>query len=102
MLDDGVHAHGPVEGAALSEPTDDALLVVRGLDVSYGKTQVLFGVDMHVNRGEIVALLGTNGAGKSTLLSAICGVVPAGRGTINYDGHESAGGSRRRSSPTAS
>jgi ABC-type branched-subunit amino acid transport system ATPase component/branched-subunit amino acid ABC-type transport system permease component len=68
--------------------TADDLLVVRGLDVSYGKTQVLFGVDLHVGRGEIVALLGTNGAGKSTLLSAISGLVPAGRGTIHYDGHD--------------
>ncbi len=61
-------------------PPDDALLVVRDLEVSYGKTQVLFGVDFHVARGEMVALLGTNGAGKSTLLSAICGLVRPGAG----------------------
>ena len=86
LLDDGVHHHEPM--GAPTELTGDELLVVRGLDVSYGKTQVLFGVDMHVNRGEIVALLGTNGAGKSTLLSAVSGVVPAARGTINFDGHD--------------
>ena len=56
------------------------LLLVRGLDVSYGDVQVLFGVDFEVDEGEIVALLGTNGAGKSTLLKAICGLVPAEQG----------------------
>jgi ABC-type branched-subunit amino acid transport system ATPase component len=48
--------------------------------------QVLFGVDMEVREGEIVALLGTNGAGKSTLLRAICGVVEADRGAVVFDG----------------
>ena len=57
------------------------LLVVRDLEVAYGKTQVLFGVDFHVGRGEMVALLGTNGAGKSTLLSAICGLLRPAAGT---------------------
>jgi ABC-type branched-subunit amino acid transport system ATPase component/ABC-type branched-subunit amino acid transport system permease subunit len=85
LLDTG---HHQADRAPTPELTGDELLVVRGLDVSYGKTQVLFDVDMHVNRGEIVALLGTNGAGKSTLLSAITGLVPAGRGTINYDGKD--------------
>ena len=60
-----------------SKPTA-ALLSVEGIDVSYGKTQVLFDVDFHVDDGEIVALLGTNGAGKSTLLSAICRARPEG------------------------
>ncbi len=45
--------------------TDDGpLLSCRGVDVAYDKVQVLFGVDLDVQRGEIVALLGTNGAGK--------------------------------------
>ena len=60
--------------------------MVRGLDVAYGRTQVLFGVDFHVRRGEIVALLGTNGAGKSTLLSAVSGLLAPVGGTITYDG----------------
>jgi len=75
----------------VSRPSDDALLVVRDLELSYGKTQVLFGVDFHVERGEIVALLGTNGAGKSTLLNAISGLVKPSRGTITYDGGDVTG-----------
>ena len=49
---------------------------VRGVDVAYGRLQVLFDVDLDVSDGEIVALLGTNGAGKSTLLKAMCGLLP--------------------------
>ena len=67
------------------------LLEVHGLELSYGKTQVLFGVDCHVNRHEIVALLGTNGAGKSTLLSAIAGLAKPSRGTVVLDGHDITG-----------
>jgi ABC-type branched-subunit amino acid transport system ATPase component/ABC-type branched-subunit amino acid transport system permease subunit len=63
-------------------PADDglgspaALLDASGVDVSYGQLQILFGVDLSVAEGEIVALLGTNGAGKSTILKAICGLAP--------------------------
>ena len=64
------------------------LLLVRGLDVSYGDVQVLFGVDFEVDEGEVVALLGTNGAGKSTLLKSISGVVEAHRGAVIFDGRE--------------
>ena len=64
------------------------MLEVTDLDVSYGKTQVLFGVEFHVDEGEIVALLGTNGAGKSTLLSAIAGLLDPGRGRILYGGRD--------------
>src|SRR3954452_10368025 len=64
------------------------LLLVRGLDVFYGTVQVLFNVDLQVEEGTCVALLGTNGAGKSTLLKAICGVVEADRGAVMFDGRE--------------
>jgi ABC-type branched-subunit amino acid transport system ATPase component len=64
------------------------LLLVRGLDVRYGDVRILFGVDIEVEEGEVVALLGTNGAGKSTLLNAISGVTQASRGAVIFDGRD--------------
>ena len=64
------------------------LLLVRGVDAGYDGRQVLFGVDIDIKEGEIVALLGTNGAGKSTLLKAISGVVEAHRGAVVLDGRD--------------
>ncbi|HVT78750.1 MAG TPA: ATP-binding cassette domain-containing protein, partial [Acidimicrobiales bacterium] len=69
----------------------DPLLTIRGINAGYGKTQVLFGVDMHVERGEMVALLGTNGAGKSTLLSVISGLLEPSAGSMLLDGEEIVG-----------
>jgi branched-chain amino acid transport system ATP-binding protein len=51
------------------------VLEVEGLDAYYGKSQVIFGLDLHVGPGEAVAVLGRNGAGKTTALMAIAGVV---------------------------
>ena len=65
-----------------------ALLSCRGVDVAYDKVQVLFGVDVDIHQGEIVALLGTNGAGKSTLLKAVSGLVHPIAGRIMFDGHD--------------
>jgi branched-chain amino acid transport system ATP-binding protein len=64
------------------------LLLCRGVEVAYDQVQILFGVDMEVRSGEIVALLGTNGAGKSTLLKAISGVVDPIGGSILFDGRD--------------
>ncbi|MEY2398666.1 MAG: hypothetical protein QOJ00_1840 [Actinomycetota bacterium] len=69
------------------------LLEVHDLELSYGKTQVLFGVNCHVVRNEIVALLGTNGAGKSTLLAAIAGLTKPSEGTVIFDGDDITGNS---------
>jgi branched-chain amino acid transport system ATP-binding protein len=66
----------------------NALLVCRGVDVAYDSVQVLFGVDIEITEGSIVALLGTNGAGKSTLLRAIVGLTPPSRGMIFFDGRD--------------
>jgi ABC-type branched-subunit amino acid transport system ATPase component len=68
------------------EPATSALLRCTGVDVAYDKVQVLFGVDLEVREGEIVALLGTNGAGKSTLLKAVSGLVHPVAGRIEFDG----------------
>jgi len=65
-----------------------ALLEVRGLETAYGASQVLFGISLNVQRGEVVALLGRNGAGKTTTLSSIMGLVRARAGTIRFDGNE--------------
>src|SRR4051794_2909876 len=64
------------------------LLLVRNVDAGYAGRQVLFGIDLDVKEGEIVALLGTNGAGKSTLLKAISGIVEADRGAVVLDGRD--------------
>ncbi len=64
------------------------LLSCRGVDVAYDKVQLLFGVDVDIHQGEIVALLGTNGAGKSTLLKAVSGLVTPIAGTITFEGRD--------------
>jgi branched-chain amino acid transport system ATP-binding protein len=62
------------------------LLDVRGLRGGYGRTDVLRGVDLQVDHGEIVALLGSNGAGKTTLNHIVCGLLPARGGHVTFDG----------------
>ena len=62
------------------------LLSVAGVETYYGKIVALRGVDVVVNSGEIVALIGANGAGKSTLMMTVCGSPQARAGTIIYDG----------------
>jgi ABC-type branched-subunit amino acid transport system ATPase component len=62
------------------------LLETSGLTVSYDGVQVLFGVDLEVRQGEILALLGTNGAGKSTTLNAISGIVEPDGGNVFFEG----------------
>jgi branched-chain amino acid transport system ATP-binding protein len=62
------------------------VLRVRDLEVKYGDFQALWGVSLDVNEGEVVCLLGPNGAGKSTLISAVSGLVPTFRGTIEFCG----------------
>lgn len=64
------------------------LLVIRGLEVAYDGVPVLFDVDLDIDEGETVALLGTNGAGKSTLLRALSGVQEASNGAIFLDGRD--------------
>jgi branched-chain amino acid transport system ATP-binding protein len=62
------------------------ILSISGLHAGYGATEILRGIDLAVNDGEIVAVLGSNGAGKSTLNRALSGVLRPWRGTIRFDG----------------
>jgi branched-chain amino acid transport system ATP-binding protein len=64
------------------------MIVCRGLEVEYNGVQVLFGVDLDVDEGETIALVGTNGAGKSTLMRAMCGLHQASTGAVYLDGAE--------------
>jgi branched-chain amino acid transport system ATP-binding protein len=64
------------------------LLSVRGVTAYYGHVRALKGVDLEVNSGEIVALIGANGAGKSTLMMTVCGNPRAREGLIQFDGRD--------------
>ena len=64
------------------------MLSIKGLDVAYGESQVLWGVDLEVGAGELVCLMGRNGVGKTTLLKTAIGLLPARRGTVSFDGAE--------------
>ncbi len=71
----------------------EPLLSVRGLRAGYGDFQALFGIDLDLGEGEVLALIGANGAGKSTLLRAITGLVPCARDMVRLRG-EAIGGER--------
>ncbi len=62
------------------------LLMVEGLDVHYGKIRAVLGLDLAVEDGEIVTLVGVNGAGKSSTIRAICGVETPAAGRIEFAG----------------
>jgi branched-chain amino acid transport system ATP-binding protein len=68
-----------------------ALLEIHGLRGGYGRVEVLRGVDLRVDAGEMVALLGSNGAGKSTLNKMVCGLCPAWGGRVRFDGKDLSG-----------
>ena len=72
------------------------MLSVTGVETYYGKIVALRGVDVEVNPGEIVTLIGANGAGKSTLMMTICGSPQARTGRIVYDGADITTMPRRR------
>ena len=63
-------------------------LEVQALETGYGKAQVLFGVDLEVEAGELVALLGANGAGKTTLLRALSGLLRPWKGSVLLGGKD--------------
>ncbi|MCP1168688.1 ABC transporter ATP-binding protein [Limimaricola litoreus] len=66
----------------------DPLLSIEGLHTAYGPIEVLHGVDLVVNEGEIVSLVGVNGVGKTTLMRCISGVQPVKSGAIRFRGED--------------
>lgn len=64
------------------------MLEIDGLHASYGKTPILRDVDVTVDEGEIVGIMGKNGVGKTTLVKAVVGLLEADRGTIRFDGDD--------------
>jgi branched-chain amino acid transport system ATP-binding protein len=69
----------------------EPLLYSEGMDVSYGRVQVLYDVSIEVFSGELVALLGTNGAGKSTWLKGVSNLVSPSSGRVVFDGEDITG-----------
>ncbi|MBI5521917.1 MAG: ABC transporter ATP-binding protein [Desulfarculus sp.] len=67
------------------------ILEVKGLQAYYGKSHVLQGVDLELEQGQLVCLLGRNGVGKSTTLMTIMGLVPPAGGSVRFKGQELAG-----------
>jgi branched-chain amino acid transport system ATP-binding protein len=63
-----------------------SLLEVAGLDVFYGDFQALYDVDLSVDEGETLAIIGANGAGKSTCLNTVAGLLPVGNGSVTFQG----------------
>lgn len=63
-----------------------SLLQVQGLTASYGPSQALFGVDLSIDEGEVLALMGRNGMGKSTTIKVICGMLAASSGELQFAG----------------
>ncbi len=61
-------------------------LKLSGVETCYGPSQVLFGVDLEIQAGEVVTLMGRNGMGKTTTVRSIMGLTPASKGTISFDG----------------
>lgn len=67
------------------------MLSVQGLEVCYGKTQVLFGVDLEVSADGLACVMGRNGVGKSTLLNAVMGILRPQAGKIIFEGRDISG-----------
>ncbi|WP_168402875.1 high-affinity branched-chain amino acid ABC transporter ATP-binding protein LivF [Erwinia amylovora] len=66
----------------------EAMLSLNNVSAHYGKIQVLHNVNLHINQGEIVTLIGANGAGKTTLLGTLCGEPRATQGSVTFDGKD--------------
>jgi branched-chain amino acid transport system ATP-binding protein len=76
----------PPAGPPAAAPVADRVLDLRSIDVFYGRVQALRGVSMYVDRGEIVALIGSNGAGKTTTMRAVSGMISPREGRVVLGG----------------
>lgn len=76
----------PTASPSTAPTGTDTLLDVRGVELAFGSVRALKGVDLHVRRGEITALVGDNGAGKSTIVRCVSGVHRPDAGEIVFDG----------------
>ncbi len=70
------------------EPAAEPFLAVGGLNAWYGESHILHGVDFHIDKGEVVTLLGRNGAGKTTTMKSIMGIVGKRSGSVRFEGQE--------------
>ncbi|GIW78461.1 MAG: hypothetical protein KatS3mg105_0268 [Gemmatales bacterium] len=76
----------PIVPRTTGDSANSALLKVSGLEVAYGETLILRGVDLEIAPGQVVSLMGRNGVGKTTLLKSIMGLQPARAGTVEFFG----------------
>lgn len=68
--------------------SNELVLQVAGLRAGYGQTPILQGIDLELRRGEIVSLIGRNGVGKTTIMRCLMGQLPAGAGSIRFQGQD--------------
>src|SRR6185436_7966771 len=78
----------PASGRPFGGLMSKELLRIEGLNAWYGESHILHGVDLTVNEGEVVCLLGRNGAGRTTTMRAIVGLTGARKGSIKINGEE--------------
>jgi ABC-type branched-subunit amino acid transport system ATPase component/ABC-type branched-subunit amino acid transport system permease subunit len=77
--------------SAARDGSPGVLLEVTGLTGAYGRMEVLHDVNFHVDRGEVVVIVGANGAGKTTTLRTLAGLLPPRAGTVRFDGRQIGG-----------
>ena len=78
----------PVATPPVAAPVRDTVVLTEKMQAGYSRKQVVFDVDMHIGKGEIVAVVGHNGAGKTTILKTIFGMLPSMGGKITFNGED--------------